>query len=127
LGHLQIKVEIDGLDFKNQDLLIDKPSLLTKGYKSPKVISPIVGGDLSLGKEGGPFRNIRIRNRNQSMLHQPDPFNGYHTPKLKLDMLSPKTRSNNASPRSQFLSAHQTNDYSIKINITQTTTTTLST
>jgi hypothetical protein len=127
LGHLQIKVEIDGLDFKNQDLLIDKPSLLTKGYRSPKVISPIVGGDLSLGSGGGPFRNIRIRNRNQSMLHQPDPFNGYHTPKLKLDMLSPKYRSNNASPRSQFLSAHQTNDYNIKINITQTTTTTQST
>jgi len=109
-------VEIDGLDFKNQDLVIDKPSLLTKGYRSPKVISPIVGGDLSLGGAGGPFRNIRIRNRNQSMLDQPDPFNGYHTPKLKLDMLS---------PRSQFLSAHQTNDYNIKINITQTTTTTL--
>ena len=100
MGHLQIKVEIDGLDFKNQDLVIDKPSLLTKGYRSPKVISPIIGG------AGGPFRNIRIRNRNQSMLDQPDPFNGYHTPKLKLDMLSPKYRSNNHSPRSQFLSAH---------------------
>jgi hypothetical protein len=65
---------------------------------------------------GGPFGKIRVGNRNQSVLEHTDPFN---SPKLKLDMLSPKGRSMNPSPR--LLQASQKNDYNIKINITTST------
>jgi len=81
-------VDIETLDFKNQDLIIDKKILL-KGYRSPKVISPMM--------VQSPTGGNKIRNRNLSMMERGDPFNGYYTPKIKLDMVSPKALNRGTS------------------------------
>jgi len=63
----------------------------------------------------------KVRNRNLSVLEQSggDPFGGYYTPKLKLDMMSPKVKSK--------YGANPTSDYNININITTSTNKTLET